>query len=375
MNFPTFYSFLARVDHLLGRYSFERTELDAQKDVFLRLSIHFGAFALLLLTFFGWFTLHDPYTTGVKLGFGLIFVLLSILYRRIPDHILTFLICATYAAFSLAYLSSERHGSYVLYWLVFVPLFYIALLGRHRGTLYSLLFLLALVIHAIYGITTGKFPWWDPTRANSFAFAMALLIATAYFTTFFFERAQKRLHTLSVTDPLTRLYNRRHIDQFLRTRLYTLTHNSTDGSPIPFCLAILDLDHFKHINDTHGHLHGDRVLKQMSHLLLHNLRSTDIVGRWGGEEFILLFPNTDCDTALATLERLRETVANTHFPPAGRLTISAGLACSTHTPLESLVEQADRALYQAKYSGRNRTCSDSQARLPAIPRPQNQADE
>ena len=130
----------------------------------------------------------------------------------------------------------------------------------------------------------------------------------------------------------------------------------------PLSAIVIDLDHFKTLNDTHGHMAGDVVLKGFANQLRASLRRSDIVCRWGGEEFIVLFKNTALDTAQQLAEKLRAQLEQQHFfweDKALKVTISIGLTNLTGGEgLDGLIARADRALYRAKQSGRNRIASE-----------------
>ena len=158
---------------------------------------------------------------------------------------------------------------------------------------------------------------------------------------------------LSVTDNLTRLFNRRHFDfefdrEFKRAKRY-----NNDLS-----IAIIDIDYFKKINDTYGHSCGDYILKEVAFLIKDNFRQTDIVCRYGGEEFAVILTETSKETSHIPLERLRKRVENNKFNFKGQkinLTISIGLTSQTDTEsCFDMFDIADKALYEAKNSGRNR---------------------
>jgi len=171
------------------------------------------------------------------------------------------------------------------------------------------------------------------------------------------ERARlfKEVHQLAVTDSLTGLYNRRSF-----MTMFTKEIERARRYRHPISLALLDIDHFKQINDTYGHLAGDYVLVKVAQLCQEAMRRIDLVARYGGEEIIFLMPETGKVQALRAIERLRQNVEKMEVPTARgtvRLTISAGVACSTNVEsidLEQLIERADQALYQAKNSGRNK---------------------
>ncbi len=169
------------------------------------------------------------------------------------------------------------------------------------------------------------------------------------------EKARHEAHELSMTDTLTGLSNRRH---FLRgvQREFSLAQRHRLGMAV----MILDIDHFKNINDRFGHHQGDEVLKAVSRSLAHEMRATDLLARWGGEEFVALLPNTACEPAFQMAERLRHAVEimPRTGPNADQIatTVSVGVACAKPgeaLSLDSLLQMADSALYDAKRAGRN----------------------
>ncbi len=163
----------------------------------------------------------------------------------------------------------------------------------------------------------------------------------------------------AVRDPLTGLFNRRHLEAVLRVELRRADRNTT-----PVSLAIIDVDHFKLVNDTYGHPTGDNVLVQLSRVMSRILRVGDTCGRLGGEEFCAILPHTHTPSALLACERLHRVVRALRFKgeAALRVTVSMGLA-TTCGPLSqeleaecrTLLSRADEALYRAKQEGRDRT--------------------
>jgi two-component system cell cycle response regulator len=157
---------------------------------------------------------------------------------------------------------------------------------------------------------------------------------------------------LSRTDPLTGLYNRRHLDlELARRRSDAVRHGD------PLCLLLLDLDHFKEINDTYGHPAGDLVIRAFADLLRAELRAGDVAGRWGGEEFMVILPRTDLDGAVEVGERIRSAAAAEPIAGEGAqitVTVSGGCALGPGASPEAMLRVADACLYQAKLSGRNR---------------------
>lgn len=120
-------------------------------------------------------------------------------------------------------------------------------------------------------------------------------------------------------------------------------------------LAMLDVDHFKRINDAYGHVEGDRVLKEVASLVKANLRKTDCVARWGGEEFVIIAIESDLETALIMAEKVRQVVEAHTFRTVGQVTVSLGVTqFKENDTTDSLISRADQALYRAKENGRNR---------------------
>lgn len=157
------------------------------------------------------------------------------------------------------------------------------------------------------------------------------------------------LEQAASTDKLTGAWSRRRLDEGVRCEMDR--RNRYDH---PLSMLIIDIDFFKAVNDQHGHGAGDQVLQTLAALLRGRLRSTDSLARWGGEEFVVLCPNTRRATAAMLAARLREQIATTTFPVVGLLTVSIGVAeCEPGESWQEWFERADQALYRAKRSGRN----------------------
>jgi diguanylate cyclase (GGDEF)-like protein len=157
------------------------------------------------------------------------------------------------------------------------------------------------------------------------------------------------MQQLASIDPLTGIYNRRVLDSYLRMGLV-----QAQSSGQPYSVILFDMDHFKQINDRFGHLIGDDVLRRTATGILRQVRPSDQLGRWGGEEFLILAINTDRDQALQLAERLRKTLEQDVSTDAIQVTASFGVAqfVAPETP-ESLISRADVVLYEAKGKGRN----------------------
>jgi diguanylate cyclase (GGDEF)-like protein len=169
-------------------------------------------------------------------------------------------------------------------------------------------------------------------------------------------RYHEEVYQLATLDALTELYNRRHFQELLEKELARAGRHAR-----PLALAILDVDHFKRINDEHGHIAGDGVLRQIATIVREHVRGEDIAARIGGEEFAVLLPEAGLPAAEAFAERLRAAIEAAAFAPGGaprRVTISIGIAllAPTRASRSELMRAADAALYEAKESGRNRVC-------------------
>lgn len=169
------------------------------------------------------------------------------------------------------------------------------------------------------------------------------------------HRYQRRINSLATTDLLTGLPNRRGFDLLAGQAIQDARRHQS-----PLCALLLDLDHFKALNDTHGHLAGDQVLRAFADQLRENLRQSDIVCRWGGEEFILLLKDTHLEQARQIAEKIRaqaDALPGAAGRPAPAFTVSIGIsALQADDDLAPLLARADRALYRAKQSGRNQVC-------------------
>ncbi|HJV51273.1 MAG TPA: diguanylate cyclase [Noviherbaspirillum sp.] len=235
---------------------------------------------------------------------------------------------------------------------------------------------LSIFAIALLGLTMFGLVHTDPARFSPrmemihFFIAAATLLVVAFLTGKLSElrtrfKAQKaeltdalaRIRILATQDELTSLANRRHMSEVLAEEERRL---ACGGQPT--CLALLDIDWFKQINDKHGHDAGDTVLRLFAREAQAALRATDMLARWGGEEFLLLMRNTDFGDAAQVLERVRQRVAmacsaeTAHIPP---VTFSAGLVTlDAEEGIASGIRRADHALYRAKAAGRNRVMGD-----------------
>lgn len=192
-----------------------------------------------------------------------------------------------------------------------------------------------------------------------FSAIFVLLVGTLALQTATDLNQVSALRRENILDPLIGIYNRRHLDLKLAEEIVRAQRYNFQLS-----MLLLDIDHFKNVNDTYGHYIGDLILKGLGHLLLKNVRETDIVARYGGEEIAVIVPNTSVPAAADLAERLRQVVETSVMVPAdeqeGRqavsISVSIGVAGLDQKIVDrqSLIERTDEALYRAKQKGRNR---------------------
>lgn len=241
--------------------------------------------------------------------------------------------------------------------LMFIPALFVSM--RARGA-----WILAACLWAYY-VGLDVLMWFvqplQPISSNALL-AVHLFNLTVVFFMFSYlalfyvitvTRAHKSLARMATTDSLTGLFNRRHMIALTEKEL--ARHNR---KPINLTLMLMDIDHFKQINDEYGHDIGDRVLDAVSHLLKCSMREQDFIGRWGGEEFLAILPETDVDQAVAGAERIRQAVQAQAIESDGKkigVTLSIGITqYRAEEALSNAIARADHALYKGKSAGRNR---------------------
>jgi diguanylate cyclase (GGDEF)-like protein len=309
---------------------------------------------------------------GVLLGCLLIIGACLALRRRRPDALWLQHIATQFYSLSLVvnsyYIGTMAFCTGVV--LLGAPVFGLILLERRVvwfATINAVLLLLGLSYATAYGLIpyapvvvppTDAYTnlWWMTTIFFFTApnFFVILLFADQMVN--FWRNREDTIRMMSRTDMLTGIANRRSIMEQLNKEIArTFRH----GPPV--CLVLLDLDHFKKINDTHGHPTGDKVLREAARVLRASIRTCDVVGRYGGEEFMLILPDTTLEGATILLERCRAqlaaTVIRAETGKAFHVTASFGVVCNEKnmaTDPELLIKIADEALYRAKENGRNR---------------------
>jgi diguanylate cyclase (GGDEF)-like protein len=290
--------------------------------------------------------------------FGAVAAVAALLWFHRRDRILSSAVATvTIEILVLAGLLLIReHRQYAFYWIMVVPLSSFFLLGRKLGRLFT-----AAVFVCFAALLVFRFGSWREAGfglESLFNVALALLSLTllvGYYeqsrneAIVALEQKNLELEKLTVTDKLTGIYNRIKLDDVLSYEL-----SNADRYGRTFSIIMGDVDLFKSVNDRFGHVAGDSVLVEMAKLMRNACRRIDTVGRWGGEEFLVICPETRLDGAYGLAERIRKMIESNAFPVARQVTISFGV--SEYSPgddIPSLLRRADAALYAAKSKGRN----------------------
>ncbi|HET8693571.1 MAG TPA: GGDEF domain-containing protein [Aquabacterium sp.] len=287
-----------------------------------------------------------------------------------------------------AYATAPDARGALMQWMCFIQVFGLFSLSPREVRISGSGAILVLVVMLLIAATLGL-PDFNPgeqtLRVILQSFVMAILCWVSYH--YSLMRGRVRLQKLELTDAvkavqdiiehdaLTGLYNRRHMQILLQAEM-----DRSQRSKHRFCVALVDLDHFKFINETYGPHVGDEVLRNFARHVRLILRETDIIARWGGEEFLLIMPDTNpSERAKVGLERLRRSLmlqTMSMKAPDLRATFSAGIAIYHEgETMDQVLDRADRALYQAKDQGRSRTVlsADDVALLQSASQPSGQA--
>lgn len=253
-------------------------------------------------------------------------------------------------AFLLLFAETNQNDSFGLIWTVIAPVVIITIHGYSEGLKLSVIYTMLLLALALAGVGEWQNGDWNYVSFIRLSVALIVVLIVSYLGERSIDKFQQSLHELSVTDYLTRLYNRRKIDEILLSEIKNAKRYHT-----PLSIIILDIDFFKQINDQYGHLVGDKVLIELAQFLRKEIRDTDYIGRWGGEEFIIINPHTTEKDAFMFAQRLRLHIEMHSFETVKNLTCSFGVCeySQANNTMHRLISCADSALYKAKELGRN----------------------
>lgn len=314
---------------------------------------------------------------------GLAFIIVSIewyVYENLPFFIISLIACILFWFFvylfrktadidkilvisslvpiacTFSFLIINKNNDFGIIWAYISVMYIVFLNGYKKGGIIATIFyvMLAFDIYIDYGewVKSG----WSVISSIRFIITSILAIGLACMCDFVFTSLQDKTRIASETDFLTGIKNRRSLDELIKIELERHKRHK-----LTLCLCILDIDNFKCVNDTLGHTLGDSVLKSISQLITKEIRVTDKFGRWGGEEFCILFPETKLKDANAILERIRERIDTMEINGQANVTCSFGMVETNedHLDFDKLISIADKELYKAKELGKNRVCSSS----------------
>ncbi len=274
---------------------------------------------------------------------------------------------AVYEIFSLyyeaAYKLHQRDGiTPAVLWFPMVYLMAFNLLSRKQALRFSLTYLaLGLLAGAIGLLSSPSLNVSSTNTALQFTLSNIAYLSLLYLFAYL-RRHYAQMHQMAHTDALTSLTNRRAMQIKLDNELDRARRYNR-----PFAVLLADLDHFKRVNDSYGHSVGDQVLREAAGRLLQHLRESDSLARWGGEEFLILAPETDLHQAHHLAQRLLEAIRQT--PMSGvHVTMSLGVACYRHgDTIAAILSRADEAMYRAKAAGRDQVVLEEQLEDVIIP--------
>ncbi len=262
--------------------------------------------------------------------------------------------------FTDIFVAINRNDQFALVWSYMIPPFIILLNSGKKWMLYILFYYGAIFfsmfsMHAVW----VKEGWTDISTVRYVTTSAGLTFITAI-TKYLFTMLYDKLQTLSTKDELTGLDNRRSISEIIDSSIERLKRYGKDGcADEHLALVLFDIDNFKKVNDSRGHLFGDEVLRELGKILQREIRTTDSIGRWGGEEFCIVMPRTGITAAKEALMRLQKKIREHNFGFEKPITCSFGLHGMTagkEVDKEKLIAGADAALYQAKTNGKDRIC-------------------
>ncbi len=329
--------------------------------------LSFAVPVFLLFAFLNYFVFHQYAIAYIDIISGIISIIVLInLFKTGNISRASFIGNLNLYLFFIPFIYINQNNTDALVWLLFLPIFLISMNGHKAGLIYTVVFFSIFYPVAYFNIGVWQNGEWDLLAFTRVVLLTVIMTYMVYINELSIYRSNKllkqkteqeknyreNLERLSSIDPLTEIYNRRSINNIIENE-----KNRFNRYDHPFSIAMLDIDHFKQINDQYGHNAGDQILLEFTQQLKKNLRSSDEIGRWGGEEFIIVFTNTPLKKAIEKCEKLRWIIEQNHFTIANKITCSIGVAeYQEDQSIQQLIQNADNAMYRAKAAGRNQVC-------------------
>ncbi|MEI7668241.1 MAG: GGDEF domain-containing protein [Erysipelotrichaceae bacterium] len=343
---------------ILNNGHFKKTDILYREVYFINVLLMVAVINSLYFTFLNYFILDKPLGVYINLLAALLSLGLIVFFHTTNNYRITSLaLVMMFVTILVIIITSAGFKNYTLIWSCFVPPLVYSLLGSRK----AVHIIRAFLVYLFFIIFLNFYHWKSEgfnfeSIQNIFGVLVCTMITMRYFVKSrnvaleILEEKNLQLEKASNTDRLTNIYNRTKIDKILEDEILRASRGGH-----PFSLVMIDIDHFKSINDRFGHIIGDQYLKMVAQIMRDTCRQLDSVCRWGGEEFLIVCPETDVIGATTLANKLLKTIRDYPFESDKSITFSIGV--STYKPLDSedsLILRADKALYLAKNNGRNR---------------------
>lgn len=329
--------------------------INVRKLVLLNSYLLIGIFAFSLMGSYSLLVAKDYIIATIDIIAAIAFVwcFISLRVYRNKKVIINF-VSVLLVVFMVAFAALNGNKSFGLIWSFFAPMFLITMNGYKKGAILSIFTYVSIIIVLLLARHTWEEKDIDILVFTRYVVAYAMASFVVFMGEYAISKLQRELKDISETDSLTKLHNRGKMEEHIEAVFED--KRSTNKNLV---IVMADVDDFKAINDTFGHHVGDEVLQDLSKILTRKTRSIDMVGRWGGEEFLMLFPGTSLTNAVAMVERLRDVISSFDFGVNIQVTCSFGICDITtndFTSKDALI-YADKALYRAKNEGKNKICT------------------
>jgi diguanylate cyclase (GGDEF)-like protein len=346
---------------LTNNQHFTKENSDYRRVITVNFSLTILVIATLFYALFNIFYNQDYLFAGLHLA-SMILSSFSLIYFKKTHNLLvtSIMIEIIFVSLTSALIIIDKNTYFIFLWALLVPPVSYFVLGRRPGSYIALAYFIFFIVSLfIYPPTLSP----DYLDVNSLANIIGSFVACGMVVRYYeisrmdtlieLQRSNGELKKLSETDKLTTLYNRLKLDDVLECEI-----RRAEQTLKPLSIIMIDIDDFKRINDEFGHLVGDSVLMEGAYLMKKNLPPHITIGRWGGEEFLIVCPHTDIVTATVISNNLRDLIDNYLFDGKIRFTISLGVSVwENGDTIETVVRKADHALYLAKEKGKNRVYS------------------
>ncbi len=342
---------------LTNNYHFTKENSDYRRVITVNFSLTMLALGILIYAIFNLLYNQDLTLSLIQFGTAAMSIGLLIYFKKTHNLLATsILVEIIFLAMVITVIVIDQNSYFIFMWALLVPPVTYFILGRIFGSIVSSAFFIFFIVSLfVYPPTLSP----DYLDVNSLANILGSFVACGLLVRYYefsrmdtlreLQRSNGELRKLSETDKLTSLYNRLKLDDELENEI-----KRAEQTHKPLSVIMIDVDDFKRVNDSFGHLVGDSVLMQGAYLLKKNLPANVIIGRWGGEEFLIICPHTDIVSAARISDDLRHMIEHYAFDGKIRFTISLGVAAWVEgDTVDSLVRKADRAMYQAKDRGKN----------------------